>query len=332
MHKIWMTPMTALGLWARNAENLDIRKIPVGGQAVIEGVLMKGPDLWGLAVRQPDGRIFKDRWGSSSRTKSYPWKLPFLRGVVTMVEMMGTGFRALGKSAEVALGDSEEELTKKDLCVAIVVGIAAVVGLFIALPLWLSEVTTNFFSLSAGARNALEGVTRGVIFVAYVAVIGLWKDIEQVFRYHGAEHKTINAFEDMVFEEMALEGMAFKDMASEGTDLENALTPRIIAAKSRIHPRCGTSFLLIAILIGIAVFSVVGGGGILWRIGSRVALLPLVVGISYEIIRLASKSGFVGRLLMAPVLSLQYLTTREPDLGQIEIALASLNVALRREE
>jgi uncharacterized protein YqhQ len=302
----------ALGLWAQSASDPDPRKIPVGGQAVIEGVLMKGPYLWGLAVRQPNGQIFEESWSNSSRTKSYPWKLPFLRGVVTMVEMMGTGFRALGRSAEIALGDSEEELTKKDLCIAILVGVAAVVGLFIALPLWLSEVTANFFSLHAGARNALEGGIRGGIFIAYVAAIGLWGDIRQVFRYHGAEHKTINAFE------------------ARGTT--DTLTPQTIAPYSRIHPRCGTSFLLIAIFIGIAVFSVAGGDGILRRIGSRVVLLPLVIGISYEIIRLASKSGFAGKLFMAPMLSLQYLTTREPDLGQIEIALASLKAALKRKE
>jgi uncharacterized protein YqhQ len=307
-----MALTAALGFWARSAADSDTKKIPVGGQAVIEGVLMKGPGRWGLAVRQPDGRIFEESWGNSSRTKNYPWKLPLLRGVVTMAEMMGTGFRALGKSAEIALGDSEEELTKKDMCLAVFIGIAAVVGLFIALPLWLSEAAANFFSLSAGARNILEGAVRGGIFIAYVAVIGLWGDIRQVFRYHGAEHKTINAFEDA--------GSA------------DSLTPEVIAAHSRIHLRCGTSFLLIAILIGIAVFSSIGGSGILRRIGLRVVLLPLVVGISYEIIRFTSKSGFVGKLLMAPVLSLQYLTTREPDLGQIEVALASLDAALKGED
>jgi uncharacterized protein YqhQ len=310
-NKIRTALSAGLSLWAESASP-DARKIPVGGQAVIEGVLMKGPDRWGLAVRQPNGQIFQESWRNSSKTKRYPWKLPVLRGVVTMVEMMATGFRALGKSAEIALGDSEEELTKKDLCLAIFVGVAAVVGIFIALPLWLSEVTGDFFSLPAGARNALEGGIRGGVFVAYVAAIGLWGDIRQVFRYHGAEHKTINAFESL--------------------GSESALTPQVIAPYSRIHPRCGTSFLLIAIFISIAVFSIVGRGGILWRVGSRVMLLPLVIGISYEIIRLASRSGIAGRLLMAPMLSLQYLTTREPDLGQIEIALASLGVALRQKD
>jgi uncharacterized protein YqhQ len=288
------------------------RKIPVGGQAVIEGVLMKGPKFWGLAVRQPDGEIFRDKWANSSMTMRYPWKLPLLRGVVTMVEMMGVGFRALGKSAEIALEESEEKLTKKDLVLAVAIGILAVVGLFIALPMWLSEAVANFFDFSGVARNALEGAARGVVFVGYVAAIGFMSDIRQVFRYHGAEHKTINAYES----------------ANSG---ETELTPAGIASKSRIHPRCGTSFLLVAILIGIVVFSAIGKGGMLWRLGSRVLLLPLVIGVSYEIIRLASKSGFIGRLLMSPMLSLQYLTTREPNLEQIEVALTSLNVALERE-
>lgn len=308
--EIWATALASLGLWTEEAPAVhEKQKMPVGGQAVIEGVLMKGNDRWGLAVRQPDGGIFKENWKNFSRTKNYPWKLPLFRGCVTMVEMMGTGFRALNRSAEIALSDSDEKLTNRDLFIAIATGILAVVGLFIALPLWLSEKITTLFAFSPLMRNVLEGVMRGAIFIAYIAVIGLWKDIQQVFRYHGAEHKTINAFEN-----------------------EPEMTLQTIASQSRIHPRCGTSFLLIAIIISIAVFSFIGGGGLLWRIGSRVVLLPLVIGISYEIIRFASKSGIVGKLLMYPVLSLQYLTTREPDLEQIEVALTSLNVALKRDE
>lgn len=296
--------MAFFSLWVEEA-----RRIPVGGQAVIEGVLMKGSELWGLAVRQPNGEVFKESWLNSSRTKAYPWKLPLLRGFVVMIEMMGIGFRALNRSAEIALSDSGEELTKRDFIIAIAVGIFAVVGLFIALPLWLSEMLTRFFALSPFARNILEGAMRGAVFISYIAAIGLWEDIRQVFRYHGAEHKTINAFEN-----------------------ELEMTPASVATQSRIHPRCGTSFLLIAIIISIAIFSCIGGGGLLWRIGSRVVLLPLVIGISYEIIRLTAKSGMIGKLLMFPVLSLQYLTTREPDLNQVEIALISLNVALKRDE
>jgi uncharacterized protein YqhQ len=275
---------------------------------------MKGPKFWGLAVRRPDGTIHEEVWSSGSRTQRYPWKLPLVRGVVILCEMMGNGFRALGKSAEVALEESQEELTKKDLCLAILVGVAAVAGLFVALPLWLSEVAAAFFDLSRTARNVLEGVARAGVFVAYVAAIGLMKDIRQVFRYHGAEHKTINAFETLA-------------PAKQKQKLSD-LTPQEVAAYSRIHPRCGTSFLLIAILISIGVFSAVGGGGLLWRIGSRVVLLPLVMGLSYEIIRFAMKSGVVGRVLIYPALSLQYLTTREPDLDQIQVALTSLEIAL----
>jgi uncharacterized protein YqhQ len=288
------------GLWFSEA-----RRIPVGGQAVIEGVLMKGINYWGLAVRQPNGEIFREKWGNSSRTKRYPWKLPVLRGFITMIEMMTTGFKALSHSAEIALSDSGEKMTTRDLILAVAVGIFAVVGLFIAFPLWASEKLGTFFPLSPLALNVLEGVLRAAVFIVYVAAIGMMKDIQEVFRYHGAEHKTINAFE---------------------RELE--LTPESVATQSRIHPRCGTSFLLIAILISIAVFSAIGKGGVVWRVGSRVVLLPLVIGISYEIIRLTSRSGILGKIFMYPVLSLQYLTTREPGSGQIEVALASLDEAL----
>ena len=317
--------LAPLGLRAGSPAAGRPRRVPVGGQAVIEGVLMKGENRWGLAVRRPDGEIFKESWPDSSRTKRFPWKLPFFRGVVTMIEMMRIGFRALNRSAEIALGGSEEELTKKDAAIVISVGILAVVGLFIALPLWLSEKGAAFLGLSAAGRNMLEGVLRGVIFVGYVALIGLWEDIRQVFRYHGAEHKTINAFEKNAFEKNVFGG---GEKTESGKTEAEKMTPEFVAAQSRIHPRCGTSFLLIAILTGIAVFSVIGRGGILWRIGTRVALLPLVIGISYEIIRLSSKSGFIGKCLMFPVLSLQYLTTREPDLKQIEVAMTSLGIAL----
>ena len=302
--------ITAAGLFANEAED---KRIPVGGQAVIEGVLMKGENRWGLAVRRPGGDIFKEHWPNSSRTKRLPWKLPLFRGMVIMCEMMATGFKALSRSAEVALEETQEEMTYKDIVIAVVVAVFAVGGLFIALPLWVSGMCAKLWSLSQLSTNVMEGLVRAAVFIGYIAIIGLWKDIKQVFRYHGAEHKTINAFES-------------------GLDM----TPENILTCSRIHPRCGTSFLLIAVIVSIAVFSPVktvsmsAGGGFWAQVLVRVLLIPVVIGISYEIIRFASK-GIVGRVLISPLLSLQYLTTREPDIGQAEVALTSLNIALNKE-
>ncbi|OPZ36940.1 MAG: hypothetical protein BWY99_01957 [Synergistetes bacterium ADurb.BinA166] len=288
------------------AEGAERDRMPVGGQAVIEGVLMKGPERWGLSVRKPDGQIQSETWESFSRTKRMPWKLPIVRGVVTMVEMMTIGFRALNKSAQIAVGE-EEKITAKELLLSTLVAIAAVAGLFIALPLWLSDIAVNAWGLTQTGKNVLEGCVRGLVFLAYVGGIGMWSEIRQVFRYHGAEHKTINAFESGA-----------------------VMTPESIKKFSRIHPRCGTSFLLIVVAVSIVVFSVAGSGSILWRIGARIVLLPLVMGISYEIIKGASCAGIIGKVLMAPALSFQLLTTREPDIGQIEVALLSLETALGR--
>ena len=311
--------ISAANLLAKEAGNEksgdeEAKRIPVGGQAVIEGVLMKGEERWGLAVRRPGGEIFREHWPNSSRTKRLPWKLPLLRGMVVMCEMMATGFRALSRSAEVALEETQEEMTVKDIALAAAVAVFAVGGLFIALPLWAAGAASRLWGLTPLATNILEGVIRAAVFVGYIAVIGLWGDIRQVFRYHGAEHKTINAFEG---------------------GLE--MTPENILTCSRIHPRCGTSFLLIAVIVSIAVFSPVktvilsAGGGFWAQVGARVLLIPLVIGISYEIIKLASK-GLIGRILISPLLSLQYLTTREPDRGQAEVALTSLNIALNKED
>lgn len=288
------------------AEGVEDKRIPVGGQAVIEGVLMKGPDRWGLSVRKPNGRIESETWRNHPWTSSMPWKLPIIRGVVTMIEMMSVGFRALNKSAQIAVGE-EEKITPKEIFLSVVVALFAVVGLFIALPLWLSDAAFSAWRLTQLGKNIVEGCVRGFVFLSYVAVIGMWSEIRQVFRYHGAEHKTINAYET-------------------GADM----TPSNIQTFSRIHPRCGTSFLLIVVVVSIVVFSIAGHGSILWRIVSRIVLLPLVMGISYEIIRGASCAGVVGRILMAPAMSFQYLTTREPDEEQIEVALTSLETALGR--
>ena len=295
--------LTALCLFADDAED---RKIPVGGQAVIEGVLMKGKECWGLAVRKPDGDIFTTSWPHSSRTTRFPYNLPFIRGVVTMCEMLAVGFKALSRSAEVALEETQEQLTFKDMLLSVGVAVLAVGGLFIALPLGLA----GMIATVPLYVNITEGVLRAVIFIGYVAVIGLWGDIRQVFRYHGAEHKTINAFEHGL-----------------------PMTPENIMTCSRIHPRCGTSFLLIAVIVSILIFSpvktLIAGESFALQVAARIVLIPVVIGISYEIIRLASRSGKLGLCVIAPFLSLQYLTTREPNIKQAEVALQSLNTALQ---
>lgn len=302
--KLNMLFMLAMNLFTVQAES-DFKKIPVGGQAVIEGVLMKGKNLWGLAVRRPAGDIFHENWPHSSRTQRMPYKLPLIRGVVTMCEMMATGFKALSRSAEVALEETQEKLTFKDILLSIFIAVFAVGGLFIALPLWLAgKLASTPLNI-----NILEGILRAVIFISYVAVIGLWSDIREVFRYHGAEHKTINAFE-------------------KGLEM----TPENIMKCSRIHPRCGTSFLLIAVIVSIIIFSpvktLIAGESFALQVLARIILIPVVIGISYEIIRFASKSGTLGLCLISPFLTLQYLTTREPDIKQSEVALISLDSAL----
>ncbi|MBQ7561256.1 MAG: DUF1385 domain-containing protein [Synergistaceae bacterium] len=266
---------------------------------------MKGQNLWGLAVRKPGGDIFKENWPHSSRTQRYPYKLPLIRGVVTMCEMLATGFKALSRSAEVALEETQEKLTFKDILLSIALAVFAVGGLFIALPLWLA----GYLASTPLYVNIIEGVLRAVIFIAYVAIIGLWSDIREVFKYHGAEHKTINAFES-----------------------GQEMTPENIMKCSRIHPRCGTSFLLIAVIVSIIVFSPVktfiAGESFILQVLARIILIPVVIGISYEIIRLAANSGKLGLCIIAPFLTLQFLTTREPNINQAEVALISLDTAL----
>jgi uncharacterized protein YqhQ len=286
-------------LWLEEA-----RRIPVGGQAVIEGVLMKGPEHWGLVVREPDGALWSKAWLGSLWLKRGAWKWPVIRGFASMADMMKIGMRALSISAERALGE-EESFSVAEMAISITAAILMTAGFFIALPVWLSDHIARASGASFAAKNLIEGLARCAVFMAYIAAIGMWKDIRRVFSYHGAEHKTINAYEG---------------------DLP--LTPERVASCSRIHRRCGTSFLLVVVAVSIFVFSFFGDGPLWRRAAARVLLLPLVIGLSYEIIRGASKSDTWGKYLIMPALSLQYLTTREPDASMLEVAIESLGVAL----
>lgn len=275
----------------------------VGGQAVLEGVLMRGSTAWGLAVRNPEGGITRESWPARNIKLGGLEKVPVIRGACTMIEMLREGTRALSRSGEIALGE-EEELKWYDRVLTGLLALVLIVGLFVWLPHALGRWSGSWWNLGPWGQNWIEGGVRGLVFVAYIGLLGLWPDMARVLAYHGAEHKTINAWE-------------------AGAEM----SPERVAAFSRIHPRCGTSFLLVVVVVSILVFSAIGTGSVLWRVGMRVLLMPLVVGLSYEIIRFSAKNA-LGCRLMKPALLLQYLTTREPDSSQVDCGIAALNEAL----
>ena len=279
-----------------------------GGQAVIEGVMMRGPATRAVAVRRPDETIIVDQKPVRNPAERFPFlKWPFLRGLVILVDSLVIGIDALTFSASQAVGE-EEELTAKEIFFTVATALLLGVLLFIVLP----TAATHYFAAGVKGsigQNLVEGVVRVAIFLIYVFGISLMKDIQRVFQYHGAEHKVINAFE-----------------AGEELTVENA------QKYSTFHPRCGTSFLLIVMVVSILVFSLSGHDEILWwRIMSRVILMPLVAGISYELLKLSGKyyQALWCRILIAPGKWLQKITTREPDDRQVEVAISALEAVLK---
>lgn len=278
----------------------------VGGQAVIEGVMMRGFGNMAMAVRQPDGGIAVEQQTLNSLTDKYPvLKQPLLRGMVALGEALVYGMKALSNSAQLA-GEESEELSDREMAMTMLMSIALAIGLFIVLPTFIAKFlkayTENLMLL-----NLIEGVIRLAFFIIYVAVISRVRDIQRVFEYHGAEHKTIHAYE-----------------AGVPLEVEH------VRPFSTLHPRCGTSFLLIVMLVSMVVFSFMGWPEIWQRIGSRILLMPLIAGISYEIIRYAGRNAqnSLVSLLIVPGLLLQKLTTREPDGEQIEVAIKALQAVL----
>jgi uncharacterized protein YqhQ len=287
---------------------------PIGGQAVLEGVMMRSPAHWSLAVRKPDGEIAEvNRPISSLMARHWFFRLPVVRGVIALGESLGIGFRALAISANYAAQQEDEdgevstELTRGQLILAFAVAIVFALLLFKVTPAlltnWLPIETTGYFVI-------VEGLIRVTIFVIYLAVISLLPDLRRVFQYHAAEHKVINAYE-----------------AGE------ELTPEKVQRFSLIHPRCGTAFLLWVMVIAIFVFAFFGRPAWHWLIASRILLLPLIAGIAYELIRFAGKhtDNRVLMTLLAPGLWLQRLTTREPSLDQIEVSIRALREVLHLE-
>lgn len=275
-----------------------------GGQAVIEGVMMRGPSRMAIAVRRPDGEIAIHQEEVKSVLQRYSvLRLPVLRGMVALVETMSMGIGALMYSANQAMPD-EEQLSKKEMALTSGVGIVLALGIFVAVPTLITSLVKSWHAQPA-IVTTVEAILRLGMFVGYLVTISLMKDIQRVYQYHGAEHKVINTFE-----------------AGAPLTVESART------FSREHKRCGTSFLLYVVVISIAVFSLMKFDSILIRMVSRLALMPVVAGISYEVIRLMGKyDNGLTTLISRPGMWLQGLTTREPDDSQLEVAIASFETA-----
>jgi len=279
----------------------------VGGQAVIEGVMMRAPAAWSVAVRRPDGVIEARRNPLPRLSARSVWaKVPFVRGVLVLAESLTLGFRALSWSARKAgVEEDGKELTGASIAFAMVFALVLFIGLFMLLPL---AAARGFEKLvgeeSAVLFNVIDGLVRILLFVGYIWLIGRSKDIARVFEYHGAEHKTIHSYE-----------------AGESLSVEQ------IQQHSPRHPRCGTNFLLIVILVAIIVFTAIGRPSILWLIASRIFLIPVIAGFSYEVLKAAADRRWLA-VVSKPGIWLQRLTTAEPSDDQVEVAVASLLAAL----
>jgi len=283
-----------------------MKEAHIGGQAVLEGVMLRGKKNWVVAVRKPDQRITvaeRKTLGLTERASFLKWYV--FRGVVALVETLILGVRALGISAEEATED-DVKITPRDMTLSIILAIVFAVGLFIVIPVGLTRTVDNYVA-SVVVLNVIEGILRIAIFFGYILFVSRIKDISRVFEYHGAEHKVINAFE-----------------------AKDELTTEACSKYSTQHVACGTSFMLLVMVVSILVFSLLGKPTILFRVFSRLLVIPFVAGISYEIIKVARKyrNFWLTKIVMAPGLWLQKLTTREPSSDQLEVALFSLTKLL----
>jgi uncharacterized protein YqhQ len=294
---------------------MDKLKLPTyGGQAVIEGVMMRGKKSMAIAMRAPDESIVihKEKLGDIYRSQIV--RIPFLRGGILLWDALGLGTRALTISANTQ-GDEEDKIEGPALIIPLIISLAFAIGLFFALPATMghfAERLINTFFIgdiaqsdsAAWIGNLLEGTLRLTILIGYIWSIGRIPDIRRVFAYHGAEHKTINAFESGV-----------------------ELTPENVKRYSLEHPRCGTAFLLTLVILSILVFSLLGPMPLGLRLASRILLIPIMAGVAYEYIRWSAnhiESPLV-KMLVKPNLALQRLTTREPDLNILEVSIAAFN-------
>ncbi|MHB1346290.1 MAG: DUF1385 domain-containing protein [Candidatus Humimicrobiaceae bacterium] len=295
----------------KNGDNNSCNKkhCDIGGQAVIEGVMMRSRNFWALSVRRPDKTISTNIYSAqpiSDKHKFLGW--PFIRGTVSLIESMGIGFKALSYS----VNESTEEdikFSKKEMTISILIAVIFTVGIFFVAPTLIGKSFQAYIGNSF-LFNLIEGLIRISFFLIYIFLVSLLKDIRRLFQYHGAEHKTIAAFEN-----------------------NEELTPEKVRKYSTLHMRCGTNFLLIVMVVAIFVFAILGKPPIYLRIISRIVLIPVIAGISYELIKIAGKyshNKFV-HILFYPGLFLQKITTRQPDDMQVEVAIESFKKVLEAE-
>jgi uncharacterized protein YqhQ len=302
----------------------------VGGQALIEGVMMRSPGAYGVAVRRPDGSLAFQRGKVAGLARRYPFlKLPILRGVAVLFQSLGIGIRALNFSAEQAMAEApkgdapvpastagEPAKDKSNWAVAgsMAVGLGVGAVVFLLLPLWLTQLAERHLfggQLSNLAFNLVDGALRAAFFLVYIFAISRMKDIHRVFQYHGAEHKVVFNYEQRL-----------------------PLTVENSRAQSRLHPRCGTSFLLFVLLVSILVFAFIPKTApFLVKFGGRLLLVPAIAGLSYEVLRFTARhrAAPLFALLVAPGLALQRITTQEPTDDMLEVAIAALEEALRED-
>jgi uncharacterized protein YqhQ len=287
------------------------RDAPVGGQAVMEGVMMRGVSTWAVGVRKPDGEIDVQSFPLVSWTKRHrAFRLPVIRGVVALVESLNIGFKALGMSANAQLDEEEEPISGAMWFGTVLVALLFAVGLFFVVPVGLTSLFKDQLG-SAFLFWLVEGLVRTAIFLGYIVLLARVRDLRRVFEYHGAEHKTISCFEAGL-----------------------PLTPENAQRFSRLHPRCGTSFLLIVMIVAIFVFAPIGLPEWYILLASRVLGVPLIAGLSFEVIKWAGRNRrkpWVQKL-MWPGMMLQKLTTREPDHDQLAVAIAAVEAVLAVED
>ena len=281
-----------------------------GGQAVIEGVMMRGSRTWAMAMRAPNQEIVVHSQPLKGIYQSRLTKIPFLRGLVMLWDALGLGMSALTISANTQSGE-DEKIEGPVLYLTLFISLALGVGLFFLAPAAVGQFSESSLKWNPWLGNLVEGVVRLILLVGYIWLIGRWSDISRVFAYHGAEHKTINAFE-------------------AGVDL----TPENVSKFSVEHPRCGTAFLLTLVVLSILIFSLLGPLPTYWRFASRILFLPVLAGMAYEFIRWTANhlDNPIVRLIVKPNLSLQHLTTREPTLEMLEVAITAFKTMRAEEE